>query len=824
MNPGAAKRLRLLASAVSVLLLAAIATAGWFYSRLRASLPQLDGSATVAGLGAAVTVERDALGVPTIRGATRVDVARALGWLHAQDRFFQMDVLRRNSAGELAEAFGKRALPRDRANRIHGFRKLAQQVVARLSGDERAVLEAYTAGVNAGLAALGARPFEYLALRTTPQPWRPEDTILVAYTLSLDLQDETGVYEKTLMTLRDQFGAEGLAFFAPLVTPDDAALDGSTAALPRIPGPKTLDLRGTKVGALRRHPAGVKPLTVDMGAHDLWSEAFLFPPRDPEAVPGSNAFALGGAHTASGAALLANDMHLDHGVPNTWYRASFEFAGRKITGVTLPGTPLMIAGSNGRVAWGATASYADTVDLIVVEPAPGLTTWYNVPGGQTAKFETRQEIIHVKGESDVTVDYSWTIWGPVIGKGESGRSLALRWTAHDPAVTGMNLLAMENAADVDAAIGIAHRAETPALNIMLADATGNIAWTIAGRLPKRIGYDGRLPVSWAYGDRRWEGMVAPDEMPTLREATGAALPDAHRTGRLWSANQRMVGTDALAKLGDGGYPRPNRAAQIRDRLASLERAAPRDLLAVQLDDRALFLTPWHTLLMDTLSPQATAEKKPRAALRGWAEKWEGRASVEAISYPIVKKFRESVYERVFTPIFAACVEANPEFDLARLRLEPAVWALLREKPAHLLNPEFKTWDELLVAAADDTIAFLDRQAITLPQATWGRHNSVRIRHPFSYSMPGWLTSWLAMPEEQLPGDIDMPRVQTPIHGASERFVVSPGHEAEGIFHMPCGQSGHPLSPYFRAGHEAWAHGEPTPFLPGKGEHTLTLAP
>ena len=208
MSPAVAQRLRLLASALSVLAVVALAAAGWFYTRLRASLPQLDGAATAQGLAAPVQIARDALGVPTLRGQSRADVARALGWLHAQDRFFQMDLLRRSSAGELAEIFGKLALPRDRANRRFGFRALAQKVVANLPAGERAVLDAYTAGVNAGLGGLGARPFEYYVLRESPQPWRPEDSILVGYTMTLDLQDENGRYEKTLMTLRDQLGKE----------------------------------------------------------------------------------------------------------------------------------------------------------------------------------------------------------------------------------------------------------------------------------------------------------------------------------------------------------------------------------------------------------------------------------------------------------------------------------------------------------------------------------------------------------------------------------------------------------------------------------------
>src|SRR4051812_21128545 len=169
MNPAAAKRLRLLASAISVLLIVTVLGVAWAYWRVRASLPQLEGNATVTGLSAPATIQRDALGVPTIRGETRADVARALGWLHGQDRFFQMDVMRRVAAGELAEVFGKRGLSRDRAIRIHGFRKIAESVVAGLDANERSIIDAYVAGVNAGLKALGERPWEYLILRDQPQ-------------------------------------------------------------------------------------------------------------------------------------------------------------------------------------------------------------------------------------------------------------------------------------------------------------------------------------------------------------------------------------------------------------------------------------------------------------------------------------------------------------------------------------------------------------------------------------------------------------------------------------------------------------------------------
>ena len=816
MNPAAAKRLRLLASVVSVLVLVALVAAGWFYFRLRASLPQLDGAANLPGLGARVTVARDALGVPTIHGENRADVARALGWLHAQDRFFQMDLQRRRAAGELAELFGKAVLPLDRSTRMHGFRALAQKILPQLPASQRALLESYTAGVNAGLLALGTKPFEYLVLRATPQPWRMEDTLLVNFAIWLDLQDDHGRYEHTLMTLRDQFGFESLAFFAPLLTPTDAALDGTTAPAAPPPGPKIIDLRRQpKTSAVTMHSAAA-------GA----AEIFLGVPRDGAADIGSNAFALAGAHTASGAGLLANDMHLALSVPNIWYRASLEYPAsigaaadkpaHKITGVTLPGTPFVIAGSNGHVAWGFTDAYADTGDLIVIEPVPGSHSLYRAPGYDVPpEIEQRKETIRVHGGEPVTVEYPWTIWGPIVGENEQHRPLAYHWLAHDPAATNLALVEMEDATDVASAVAIAHRAGVPELNCLVADATGQIAWTIAGVLPKRIGYDGRLPANWAFGDRRWEGLLPADGVPAIFSPAA---------DRLWSANHREVGGAALAAIGDGGYARPTRAAQIRDDLQPLEHAMPRDLLAVQLDDRALFLAPWQKLLTDTLTPAVVAQKSSRAELRALAAKWEGRASVDSVSYRLVRAFRAAVMTRVFTPIFAPCAQADEGFDWPRLSLEPAVWTLLREKPAHLLNPDFASWDDLLIAAADDVVTTLDKQGVPLARATWGARNTARIQHPFSRTLSARLTGWLNMPADQLPGDSDMPRVISPSFGASERFVVSPGREAEGIFEMPGGQSGHPLSPFFRAGHESWVRGEPTPFLPGATVHTLTLAP
>ena len=797
MNPEVTKRFRLLAGVLSLLALGGAGAGVWFYFQLRASLPQLDGISVVPGLAAPVTIERDALGVPTIRGDTRADAARALGFVHAQDRFFQMDLLRRHAAGELAELFGQAALEHDRTVRVYQFRALARTVFARLAPDERALLAAYAGGVNAGLHALRARPFEYIVLGLNPQPWRPEDSVLVIYAMTLDLQD-AGRYERSLAALRDAYGAEALKFFAPTATPDDAALDGSTAPLAPIPSPRAIDLR---LSTARRLPG-------------------LPAPRGDLVSVGSNAFALSGAHTASGAGLLACDMHLALRVPNIWYRASLVWpadpppAFHTVTGVTLPGTPIVVAGSNGHIAWGFTNAYADISDLVTVELVAEAPTLYQ-SRDHLAKIDERPETILVKGSRPFTFRARWTKWGPIVGQDGDGRPLALRWVALDPVAANFSLGQLETARTAAEALAIAHRAGIPVQNFVVADADGAIGWTLAGRLPRRAGFDGRLPVSWAYGDRSWTGLLAPDDVPQVL---------APPSGRIWSANQRMLGGDAFARIGDGGYERPYRAAQIRDDLAGLEHAVPRDLLAIQLDDRARFLARWQKLLLATLTPRAVAEKKSRAGLRHLAANWEGRADVDSVSYRLVREFRTQVVQLVFAPIFAPCAAAYPEFDYGRFNYEPALWAMIEQKPPHLLNPRFARWDDLLLAAADAVTAQVDREGLPLDRATWGRHNVARIQHPFSRSLPALLARFLDLPADELPGDTDMPRVQTPTHGASERFVVSPGDENDGIFEMPGGQSGHPLSPFYRAGHEAWVRGEPTPFLPGKTAHTLELKP
>jgi penicillin amidase len=431
------------------------------------------------------------------------------------------------------------------------------------------------------------------------------------------------------------------------------------------------------------------------------------------------------------------------------------------------------------------------------------------------RLEHVRESIPVKGAAPVEIDLPWTIWGPVVDHDPSGRPRALRWTAHQPGGVDLGLLHMEDARDLESALRTAASCGIPEQNAIVADASGRIGWTIAGRLPRRVGLDGRLPSSWADGKRRWDGFLDPDEAPRVIDP-----PD----GMLWTANARTVSGKAADLIGDGGLDLGARARQIRDDLRGLPHATPLDLLHVQLDDRALFLARWRDLLLAALTPEAAAASPDRAAARRLVEVWGGRAAIASAGYRIVRAFRTEVTGELLEALTTRCHEADPDFDTGSIPMrEGPVWRLVRERPAHLLPRAYKTWDEALLAGLDRALTALTKDGTPLDQATWGRRNILKMQHPLSRAVPQ-LTTWLDMTPRPLPGDSSMPRVQAPEFGASERMVVSPGHEEQGLFHMPGGQSGHPLSPYYRAGHEAWATGEATPFLPGAAEHVLRLTP
>jgi len=805
MNARPRRTLRILGWSLAAILILLIAAGGIFYMALHASLPQIDGTLRLPGLKDRVVAERDELGVPTIRARNRVDAARATGFLHAQDRFFHMDLSRRMGAGELAELLGPAVLDTDRGFRFHRLRATARQAMRRLPASQLELMQAYTEGVNAGLKALSARPPEYLILRTQPKPWAPEDSLLVADAMFFFLQDSRGRQEAEIALLAELLSPKAFDFFVPRGTEWDAAIDGTDSPAPPVPSPDEFSFSRLAPGS-----AGILPAPGPQAS--CLPDPFA---RSIEGVTtGSNSWAVDGTLSMSGSALVANDMHLGLRLPNTWYRMRIVCEGSlDIAGVTLPGVPAVVVGSNRKIAWAFTNSMLDLTDLILLEISPDNPRLYRTPGGWVP-FKEEVETLKVRGGADLKLTIETTIWGPVLPGPEDSKKKAVRWIAHLPEAVNLGLLEMEQASDVETALALAPRCGVPTQNFVVGDRTGRIGWTLMGRLPRRVGFTGLLPVSWADGKNRWDGCLDGSDYPRVVNP-----PD----GRIWTANNRIAGSPAYLAAGPWDVDLGARARQIRDDLRARGKFGPQEMLAIQLDDRAVFLSRWRDLLLSTAALPGSSRVKQAGEVRRLVQNWGGRAAIESAGYRLVRGFRALCLELALAPITDRCRKIDPEFEYPTRQVEDSVWVLLNEKPAHLLNPAFKSYDDLLVAALEKLVADLRSQGLTPADATWGKRNRVLVRHPMSQGIP-LVGSWLDIEAQALPGDSHMPRFQAPTAGASERIAVSPGHEEQGLFQMPGGQSGHLLSEYYRKGHEAWASGKPAPFLPGAARHTLTLSP
>ncbi|QIL89188.1 penicillin acylase family protein [Microbulbifer sp. SH-1] len=769
-------------TALAVLLLL-VAAATWIW--LRQSLPLLDGELHTGQLDNPVSIARDEQGIAFITAENRNDSAFALGFLHAQERFFQMDLLRRNSAGELSELVGEAALSHDQEIRIHQFRARAERNIAAMPVEQRQVLEHYASGVNYGLEQLGATPWEYALLRTEPRPWIPADSLLAIFSMYLTLQSNTGDFELRDNALADLLPADLYEFFVPKGGIWDAPLIGDAR------GP--LALPETHIAALVQD-------NEPMAQQKMESEDMIF---------GSNNWVVGGALTEHGAAIVADDMHLAITVPNIWFRAGWNVPGTDFVmrGATLPGGPIVVAGSNGRVAWGFTNTTADWGDLIPLDVSADGKQYRTPDGWQD--FEIAAEQIAIKGKPPVRLEVRKTIWGPVVAENHKGVPLAYRWVAHDPRGANMNILKLETTASTRDAMNLAPELGLPHQNFVIGDVDGNIGWTVAGPIPRRVGLDGSRSISWADGTAYWDGYLSLEEQPHVYN------PPSHR---IWTANSRTMDGQYLKVMGDGGYALGARQQQIRDDLFARERFTEQDLLNIQLDDRAVFLERWQEQLSALLSTVDGYDQ-----VRHQVINWGGRASADSVGYRIVRNFRLRFIDLATAPVLTYMQRHSPDFEFGRVnrQVEYPAWEMLAHEPTHLLNPEFRSWKALKLAALDKVLEEMSEGGLPFEKQTWGAQNAAKIQHPLGRAVAAvnWFT---AMPEDHLPGDSHMPRFQSSTNGASERMVVAPGYEERGIFHMATGQSAHPLSPFFGNGHRDWVEGNPSSFSEQSQAYVLTL--
>ncbi|MBE0366674.1 penicillin acylase family protein [Pseudoalteromonas aurantia] len=751
------------------LVLLALAATASLYGLLSLSLPALDGTGTSSAVIAPVQIERDSLGQAVITANSRDDAAYGLGFAHGQDRFFQMDLLRRNAAGELSELFGKAAINLDEKMRFHQLRKRSEKIVTQLPPRQRSILRAYAQGVNEGKAQVGFDSFEYLLTGASARPWKSEDSILAIFSMYLDLQSANFERDKALLYVDHMFGEEMRTF---ILQPShyQAALDGSMIAKVEKPIP-TLE------------HTGIQALIGEIGTTDLY---------------GSNNWAVTGALTGTGKAMLSDDMHLGLAVPSIWYRSQLNYMMQgktvQVTGVSLPGAPAIVVGTNDNIAWGFTNGYLDTADWIALSEQD--KTWHE------------EEYIQLPNQQSHRYSLLMSEYGPV--KTFNGKNYALSWVAHQPYAVNLKLLEMESLETVQAALALAPEVGIPVQNMLVVDSLGNAGWRPAGAIPARTN-----PVDTAEEAQNYSSQWQ------YNEETRPALFNPE-DGKLWTANSRVVSVQQHKRYGDGGYALGARAVQIRDRLLAQSQFNETDFNQLQQDNKALFLTRWHQHLIDLLSENETMKTRYARDLQHLAQ-WQACACEMSVGYTLVKRFRESVIDSAFAPVEAKMQMSGGSLRYIKRYLEPAIWQLIEKQPDSWLN-HHDSWSVLQRQAYENAKQKLsDEFGPDLENWQWGTVNALQIKHPFSKQLP-ILSRFLDMPIQPAFGDTFMPAVQGPSFGASQRFIAQPGMLGNAIMTMAGGQSGHPLSPFYRAGFDDYAQGKATALLPGMLTHSLTIKP
>jgi penicillin amidase len=587
------RRLRpaLLALGGLALLYAAFAT--------RRTFPRRGGTVRVPGISARVDIAYDARGVPTIRAESIPDAMFGLGYVHARDRLWQMEFQRRVGAGRLAEILGEKLLPTDRFLRTVGFRRAAESAWEALEPGERRLLEAYARGVDAFRSSSPARPIEFRLLRVEPGPWDPVDSLawakMMAWDLAGNARDEIRRARFATVVGRAKAGEVlPVAASEPTILTDRewrSALSG----VPRASAaPPPALARGNLVlwSRLERAFGVCEPL--GLGGEDL----------------GSNSWVLAGSRTSTGLPILANDPHLGLRAPSVWYLAAIEAPGFVAAGATLPGVPGIIIGHNRRIAWGLTSIEPDVQDLFVEEVDPKDPGRYR-HRGEWVRFETRREVIRVRGGADVALTVRSSVHGPIVGDVYEGAehlgpAVALRWTGLDPGDrTAAAFFRIDTARSWREFLEGARLLHAPAQNLLYADVEGHIGYAASGAMPVRPRADGLWPVSGA-GDDDWAGTIPFDELPR-------ALDPAR--GWLVTANNRVV---------SAGYPHsfgltwaePYRARRIAEMIAARPRFSPDEVRRMQLDERSLEAEELLPLLLDT-EPADAASKDALERLSAW---------------------------------------------------------------------------------------------------------------------------------------------------------------------------------------------------------------
>ena len=765
----------------------------------RGPLPRTRGKQKVPGLTAPVEILRDRWGVPHIYAQGALDLWFAQGYVHAQDRLWQMEFNRRLGHGRMAEIFGSRALHTDRLLRLVGFSRAAAADLAHMGEGARQALEAYAHGVNAWMA-VGRLPLEFRLLRFRPAPWQVTDTLvwgkMIGWSMSINWPSEVV----------------------------------HSAMVERLGPKRAAKLQGD-------YPAD-NPSVLPTQASLQMFEHFLAQLRVAESwfpasglVGMSNNWVVDGTMSATGHPLLASDPHMTTLQPGIWYENHLQCPELEVTGVSMPGAPGVVMGHNADIAWGMTAAFPDTQDLYLERLHPNDPHQYEYLG-QWEQAQVLQEEIRVRGErAPRVVEVTVTRHGPIINEaspltsGAGLTALALRWTGHDPGGSPNAILSLNRAHDwtsFSAALADWHE---PALNFVYADRQGNIGYHMAGRVPKRASGTGMFPTAGWTGANEWIGWVPHEELPH------ALNPAQHYFA---SANNQIVGPDYphfLSAETANGF----RAQRIVELLTAQEKHSASGFAHMQVDLSCQHSAGPFCRLVTTLAPGILAQPAS-AGVCAQAEQaltylrdWDYELSADSVGGCIYQAWQHYTMRRIFEPWLGDLTDHYLGVGFDKL-LTPVIFYYVDRSPLvaqRILLQNEREWlvddggnllerEEILALALRDAITFLNKQIG--PQVStweWGRLHRVQFRHVFGavkilekifcrgpYPYGGDPnTVWQGGFLPKLPID---PWAAV---SASWRQILDVSDWDACLGVLPTGQSGHPASEHYDDMTALWLRGE-----------------
>ena len=754
----------------------AIGSCSWF------SLPAYEGAETVPGLDAPVEIVRDAHAIPHIYARSPQDGAFAMGYVHAQDRLWQLEMQRRTGQARLAEVVGETAVEIDRFLRTLGLYRVAERNLERLAPDVRAVYEAYAAGVNAWLETRsGLLPLEFQLLGHEPEPWRPADSLVWLKIMAWDLSDN---YRDELMRARL---ADRL---------DRAQLQDLWAQHPDDPPP------GPHTGAPAFQPAGIDFAALAKAA-----------PTQPASGLGSNAWVIAGERTESGMPLLANDPHLGLEIPSVWYLAHISVPEFEIVGATLPGVPVPILGRNRNLAWGFTNAGSDVQDLFIERIDPEDPARYLAPEG-SLPFTVRTETIEVRGGDPVELTIRETRHGPVISDLldedgeflEAGHVLAFSWTALDEDdLSAQAVVRATTAADGEGFVEALRDLAVPQQNIVFADRDGNIGYVVPGRVPIRASGQGHMPVPGWTGAHDWVDRVPYEALPRTSNPA---------SGRIVTANNRMVSPDYPHYLTDD-WTAPYRAQRIEALLDARPRHDVESFAAIQQDLVSLAAARLTPVLLGLAEPSNEMVREALAMLGRWDHGMQRDRAEPLIYMAWLRELMRVLFADELGPVFE---------DYWRIRLE-VIHRALGERTQwcdDVTTGGAESCADAVSRALEISLESLAADYGSEPGAwRWGEAHAVRMNSPILGGIP-LIGSWFEVTrptggERETVNaagfevaDPDRPFAQS--HGAGYRAVYDLANPERSVFIINTGQSGNPLSPYYEDYATPWSDGRYLPML------------